>query len=1329
MTSGPDAGGNDGQNAPAGEGEGIAGEGVGGTGATGGTGGAPVDETVGDDTATPTAPPPGADDSGEQSVEDVPSPEVIQPIDTEQKAPVALLYVPNLTWEYLSGATTGQPAQLLEGAALGNLSAPKSWANDALLEDSGIGRYALPDLPALPATAAIINKFIEEELPEGCVVIIVTAPALNGGEISRELTPVIVIGGGLSGYLTSDSTHRTGLITAQDLMLMKQHLNGDPSATSYSEATVKSTATEDSTITRIGQLRHDARTASSVLATKSPVSFAFLTLVFVTFALSILVLVLGQQETTGSRGVLIPAIRVLWLIVLAFPPATFLMFSVLPAAPTPADLVIANVVWLGAISLAALLVGWRTKWVNSLIALFSLVILIIICGQVFGGPLNSAGYLTYDVTEGSRYYGMGNEQGALFFGSWITLSGLLINRFPQARAIPAFKKWGYPLGSLVLLFIATSPWFGASFGPLVWGFIGCFFSWWLFNGWRLRWWLVASVLGGAFALAFGVLYADIALNPASHMSQVVPSMHEGFVALIVRIVTDVWSYSFSLIYEYVPAVVIVFLVFVFILLVVLRVLQPGTYREFWQRNTAFRATYSICFILAAITFVLEDSGVFTPAVLLIYPIACFVWLICDLHSWHLRILAQGAADTPITLRELQQRALGLLPHGDAEKEALETTAKLEAVAIEAEPELAAIEAVVESDGDVEDVEDDLVDASPARGKHRRGAHARIPESILIDQTDESLAESAGESTDEPTDASADELPDEQPDESTDESADEQLSEHTDEHTDESADGQPDEQADESASSRPSVGRSTATMSAATLLSRITGFARTWAMAFALGDTVLTSAYTIANNIPNMLYELFAGGVLTTAFIPIYLMQLERRGKAEGSSFASNLLSISAIILGIIALLATIFAPQVVFTQSFLKSENFDIQNAIFFFRFFAIQIVFYGVGAIISGLLNAHRSFLWPALGPVFNNIVVFITLIGYRFIARIDPNFAMIWLAVGTTLGVVAMFIVQIPALRELKIPLRFHVNLKDPALKEALKMALPATLFIVMNLIATSVMNAVALNATPKGPATMLFAWLWYQLPYGVIAVALSTALLTELSKASAAEDWGAFRSNVRLGLRSTVFLIIPLAAIIFVMSNQLAGLYHAGEFTAEGVLNVARVVAAWCVALPFYACYMFIYRIFSSMRELNRFIAIDAVGRVLQVVLYGFFATGFGLFDGLGLIGIPLADACVYALLCCVMLFVLRKRIGTFGLTGIVLDGMKILGAAIIAIAVPFTFFYGQYEQNILISLGTIALCGSFALVAFYALCRLFRIPETDMVRTLASRVKGLLQKRRS
>ena len=88
----------------------------------------------------------------------------------------------------------------------------------------------------------------------------------------------------------------------------------------------------------------------------------------------------------------------------------------------------------------------------------------------------------------------------------------------------------------------------------------------------------------------------------------------------------------------------------------------------------------------------------------------------------------------------------------------------------------------------------------------------------------------------------------------------------------------------------SVGASAALMSVCVLFSRITGFLRTWAMAFALGSSFLSSSYQVANNLPNMLYELVMGGMLVTAFLPVYISVKKKSGAEAGNAYASNLLS-------------------------------------------------------------------------------------------------------------------------------------------------------------------------------------------------------------------------------------------------------------------------------------------------------------------------------------------------------------------------------------------------------------------------------------------------------
>ncbi len=520
-------------------------------------------------------------------------------------------------------------------------------------------------------------------------------------------------------------------------------------------------------------------------------------------------------------------------------------------------------------------------------------------------------------------------------------------------------------------------------------------------------------------------------------------------------------------------------------------------------------------------------------------------------------------------------------------------------------------------------------------------------------------------------------------------------------------------AESNAEEAKGVVRSTITMSMATLLSRITGFARTWACAFALGNTFLASSYQIANNIPNMIYELVAGGVLTTAFLPVYMTCLERRGKNAAGDFASNLLSIAAIVLGVVSLLASVFAPQIVATQTLMSTPE-EAEVAVYFFRFFALQVIFYGIGAIISGILNAHKSFLWPALAPVFNNIVVVITMVGYVFISAVNTDFAQIWLAVGTVLGVVVMFAVQVPALIKQKIPLRFHINLHDSQLKETLRVALPAIIFIIINLAVVSVRNSVSMGVSLEGPSTLSYARLWYQFPYGVLAVALSTAMLTEMSAASANEDWSLFRRNVRQGLSGTLFLILPLSALMLVLSESLSEIYHAGSFTAEDVSMVAEILQYWCISLPFYAGYMYLFKAFSAMKSLGQVTKIDAICRIGQASLYAILSLGVGDWSGFGLIGIPIADIIFYFAMFLILCILMQKKVGNYRLTAVLLSGGKSLIASVIAALVAFgiLLLFGTVT-NIGTALIAVIVCGIAGLLVFYGLSRLFKIHETSLI----------------
>ncbi|MDR0308873.1 MAG: hypothetical protein LBH87_02985, partial [Coriobacteriales bacterium] len=571
--------------------------------------------------------------------------------------PIAIINVPNLEWSDVSEVSTPNLYYLVGSSGAANLSTPLDDVRYALSTEQDIAWFSLPDDADLSKADQILGESLGRFGEAWTVLIVNDATLFPGNQIAptREFTPIIAVGKGFNGYLTSETTWRLGLVSSRDIGYMVHHLNDSPDSPSYTNLTIGNQPSTDSSGQRIAELKYQRSLISGIANTKYITDMAFLLLVFSTFGISLILLFLGKRDRPGSRRIFIPIVRILWIIVLSFPPACFLMFLTIPPGTSEILFPLICLAWTGVLALSALAIGRLTKWFHAIVTLFALTILVLVIGQIFGGPLDTASYLSYDITEGSRYYGMGNEQCALMFGSWITLAGLLINRFGENRWIVHFRKWMFPLGSLLLLVVTCSPWLGASFGPLIWATTGCFVAWWLYNGRHFRWWMLLLVSMAAFGLAVGVLYLDVNLNSLSHMSWVAGPMQQGPFIFTVDLLKEVWRVSVTTMTAHVPATAIVFGLSIIAFLVVLRVLKPGSYREFWQRNPVFRSAYSICLLMALITFFLEDSGMFTPAVLMIYPISALVWLVCDLHRWHVSFLRR--TDQHLSIGQLQKNAI------------------------------------------------------------------------------------------------------------------------------------------------------------------------------------------------------------------------------------------------------------------------------------------------------------------------------------------------------------------------------------------------------------------------------------------------------------------------------------------------------------------------------------------------------------------------------------------------------------------------------------------------------------------------------------------------
>lgn len=513
------------------------------------------------------------------------------------------------------------------------------------------------------------------------------------------------------------------------------------------------------------------------------------------------------------------------------------------------------------------------------------------------------------------------------------------------------------------------------------------------------------------------------------------------------------------------------------------------------------------------------------------------------------------------------------------------------------------------------------------------------------------------------------------------------------------------------------------MSVATTLSRVTGFVRMWAMALALGATGLASAYNIANNIPNMIFELVAGGILSSLFIPTFMQVKAERGEDGAWKFASHVFNIFVLVLGVVALVGTLFPQPFIWTQTFRDtSAGSDAvrQAAEFFFRFFAIQVVVYGGGMVIQGVLNAKRRYLWPALGPVFNNLVVIATML---WVATMPLNkTSMTVLAVGTTLGVVAMFAVMIPSLVRSEIRYTPRIGWRDPYVRRMLVLAVPTVIYVITNLVAVSFRNASALAVAPNGPSVLMYAWTFYQLPYGILAVALATAVFTEMSDAAGRTDLDEFRETFSRGLRATALLILPAAGMLIALALPLSTLFLIGRFRASDVPEVASALRWWALGLVFFACMMFVLRAFYALKDTRTPMLTNLVTTSVHIGGYLVLTTGVGAWTGFGINGVPIADGIFYALQFSVLAWLLRKRIGGFDTRGFASTFARMAAASVVAGAVAFGLARAltPYVSGIGGALIQLAVGGTVGLLVAFGAARAMGVHEIAFVTDSLSRV---------
>jgi putative peptidoglycan lipid II flippase len=533
-------------------------------------------------------------------------------------------------------------------------------------------------------------------------------------------------------------------------------------------------------------------------------------------------------------------------------------------------------------------------------------------------------------------------------------------------------------------------------------------------------------------------------------------------------------------------------------------------------------------------------------------------------------------------------------------------------------------------------------------------------------------------------------------------------------------------------------RSSAIMAAGTLASRVTGFFRSALLVAALGSQSLGDVFNTANTIPNIVYDILLGGVLTAAHVPL-LIRARNRSAKYGEEFEQRLFTVLLGALGLITVAAMAIAPWLIdlYAQKFTDAQH---RVASLFLLFFLPQIFFYGFSAVASASLNSRSRFAAPMWTPVLNNIVVIGVTIAFMVITRGDltpdsiTNSQITFLGIGVTAGVAAQALGLIPSMRRLGFNFRPRFDFRRAELTSMWGMASWTLLYVLAQQIALLVYTNLANAAGARGVAEHIGhgvgltpwtnAYAFFQLPFAVVAISIITAIFPRMTQSAAEGRLDRLATDLREGLTLSLALLLPAVALLFGAASEICFVLFAhGETSPADAEMIAQVLRVFALALTPFAVLQLLQRGFYALAD-TRTPALVALFSTAAGALTAFLLA-MKLPTAHVVLGIAAAQGVSWTLGCVVSVVILRRRLGPLGGREIVTLVVKAGIASLAALAVAeltHVFLVPHLNQSFGLSALVLVLVGVLGGVAYLVCASLARVREVNQVLGMVRRRIG-------
>lgn len=361
-------------------------------------------------------------------------------------------------------------------------------------------------------------------------------------------------------------------------------------------------------------------------------------------------------------------------------------------------------------------------------------------------------------------------------------------------------------------------------------------------------------------------------------------------------------------------------------------------------------------------------------------------------------------------------------------------------------------------------------------------------------------------------------------------------------------------------------RNFATVGGATLSSRVLGFIRDSFIAAAIGAGPVAEAYTVAIKLANMFRRLFAEGAFASAFVPLFAGRLEAEGTDSARQFARETLAAMGWLLLALTIVAEIFMPQITFllAPGFVSDPaKFDLTVALSRIAFPYLALI--SLVTLYSGVLNGLNRFVAAAFAPSLLNAVLIGALVWIYIQGEVGSDLAGYWLTWANVVGGVLQLIVLIVASARADM----HLALIRPRLTAGVRrlMALAGPSIIAGGVVQINVFIGTTIASTQDGAVAWLyFADRLYQLPLGVVGIAVGVVLLPDIARRIRAGDVDTVNHSMNRSLEFSMALTLPAAAALVAVAHPLCvGLFQRGAFTAADSVATASALAAYGFGLP--------------------------------------------------------------------------------------------------------------------------------------------------------------------